>query len=67
VLIERALAARGHIPEEALVARRFVRLRERYAHKPCRVSALYPGAQQLLTDLETRDLRLGLCTNKRMP
>ena len=64
VLIERALTALGQVPDEALVARLFVRFRERYAQEPCRASALYPGAQQLLADLDARGLRLGLCTNK---
>ena len=64
VLIERALAAAGAAAAAAEVDplhRRFV---DRYAEVPCRHSAPYPGARELLADLRRDGWRLGLCTNK---
>jgi phosphoglycolate phosphatase len=64
VLIERALAAIGQPQDPALVERLFARFRARYAQEPCRASEPYPGARELLAELQERGMRMGLCTNK---
>ena len=61
VLIERALAARGHDADLDTLHRRFT---ERYAEVPCRHSTPFDGAVELLAALRRDGWRLGLCTNK---
>ena len=61
VLIERALAA---TPQRADVDRLLRRFVARYDEVPCRHSAPYPGAVDLLAGLRRDGWRLGLCTNK---
>jgi phosphoglycolate phosphatase len=63
-LIEKALVEIGRPADPDFVDGRFARFRARYAEEPCRASALYPGARELLTGLAAQDVALGLCTNK---
>jgi phosphoglycolate phosphatase len=63
-LIERALVEIGQPADPGFVDARFARFRARYAEEPCRASALYPGALELLTGLAAERTALGLCTNK---
>jgi phosphoglycolate phosphatase len=61
VLIQRALATAGGTAGLDPMHRRFV---ERYTVFPCRHSAPYDGAVELLGALRRDGWRLGLCTNK---
>jgi phosphoglycolate phosphatase len=61
VLVERALAAAGAAADLDRLHARFV---ARYAEEPCRHSAPYDGAVDLLAALCRDGWRLGLCTNK---
>ena len=61
VLVERALAARGHDADLDTLHRRFT---ERYAEVPCRHSTPFAGAVELLAALRRDSWRVGLCTNK---
>jgi phosphoglycolate phosphatase len=64
VLVERALAAVGLAAGSGPADRLHRRFGARYAEVPCRHSAPYPGARELLDRLRADDWRTGLCTNK---
>lgn len=64
VLVQRALVAIGQPGDRAVVDALHDRFRDRYALIPCRFSAPYPGARELLVELRSAGYRLGLCTNK---
>lgn len=61
VLIERALAAMAREADVDALHRRFT---ARYAEVPCRHSAPFDGAPELLSGLRAEGWRPGLCTNK---
>jgi phosphoglycolate phosphatase len=61
VLIERALAAVDSACDPIALHRRFV---ARYTEVPCRHSAPFAGAADVLATLRRAGWRLGLCTNK---
>jgi phosphoglycolate phosphatase len=63
-LVERALAAIEAPREAKTVDRLHERFRDRYARVPCRFSAPYPGAWEVLAEFRRAGHRLGLCTNK---
>jgi phosphoglycolate phosphatase len=64
VLVARAAAAVGLVPDQAGLARLHERFLEIYSAEPCRDTVLFPGAHELLRILRDAGLRLGLCTNK---
>jgi phosphoglycolate phosphatase len=63
-LLKRGLEASGGVPASADLDALFLEFLTRYTARPLRFGALYDGVAEVLEELHSAGVRLGVCTNK---
>lgn len=63
-LVERAMAATGGLVDASTFDQPFQTFKDHYAENAVRHTKLFPAVAQVLNDLSTQGVKLGVCTNK---